>query len=355
MTVGVIGCGNISPAYLGNINKYFSPLLDLRACADMDLEFAKKRATEFGVPKACTVGDLLADPGIELVLNLTPFTAHYEVSMAILNAGKHLFTEKSLAVTREQGREIVDTANKKGLCVAGASDTFLCGGIQECIAAVDKGEIGTPSFASALISMPGRRERYLNVFGGAMFDMGPYYLTALVALLGPVVRVTGSAQMLVTEIPYPEQSPNAGKTFNVSRPTTISGVMDFASGSVGTMTATVDGCAYYPHVEVHGTQATLVMGDANGYAAGSMLRLKDGSTRELPTGRGFREAGRGLGVAEMAKAIRSGQKPRASGDLMYHVLDIMHAFHDASKEGKHLSIGSTCDRPAPFDYDELMR
>jgi predicted dehydrogenase len=348
--VGVIGCGAISPAYLRNMKTHFSSVLDVVACADLDRELAAKRATEFGVGRVCSTDDLLAAPDIELVLNLTPFTAHYDVSMAILKAGKHLFTEKALAQTREQGMDILQAAKSRGLLIGAAADTFLSAGPQACLRAINGDEIGKPTVADGFIGVAGHREHYLDVYGGALFDMAPYYLTVLVALLGPVVRVSGSAQKPFEEL---TDAKAGGKTFRVNRPTTIAGVLDFAGGCVAVFTASGDVPCYYPHVEIHGDKASLFMGDANGYNATSRMRKSDRSECELPMGDGFAAEGRGLGVAEMAVAMRAGRAPRASGDLAYHVLDIMHALQDASQQNRHVRLESTCARPAPFEMAEL--
>ena len=347
--VGVIGCGAISPAYLRNMKTHFSSVLDVVACADLDRELAVQRAREFGVGRVCGTDELLADPEIELAVNLTQFTAHYDVSMAILKAGKHLFTEKALAQTREQGMDILQTAKSKGLLVGAAADTFLAAGPQACLRAVDAGELGKPTVANGFIGMPGHRERYINVFGGALFDMAPYYLGALIAILGPVARVSGSAQK-----PFETLTENeGGKTFPVGRPTTIAGVLDFAGGCVAVFTASGDVSRYHPRVEIHGVKGSLFMGDANGYTAVSRIRKNGQPECELPMGNGFAAHGRGLGIAEMAVAMRAGRAPRASGELAYHVLDIMHGLQDASQQNRHVRLESTCARPAPFDMAEL--
>jgi len=329
---------------------HFSSVLDVVACSDLDHELAAQRAKEFGVPRVCSTEDLLAASDIELAVSLTPFPAHYDVSMAALKAGKHLFTEKSLAQTREQGKEILQTAKSKGLLVGAAADTFLSAGPQSCLRAIDGGEIGKPTVANGFIGISGHSERYLNVFGGALFDMGPYYLTALIALLGPVVRVSGSAQKPFEEL---ADAKGTGKPFRVNRPTTIAGVLDFAGGCVAVFTASGDVSCYQPRVEIHGDRASLFMGDANGYSAVSRMRKSDRSECELPLGDGFKAEGRALGIAEMAVAMRAGRAPRASGDLAYHVLDIMHALQDASRQNRHVRLQSTCARPAPFSMAEL--
>lgn len=347
--VGVIGCGRISGQYLENLVNRFSFCLDTAACADLIPEAAQSRAAEFNVRRVCGVEELLADPEIEIVVNLTVPAAHYEVSMAVLEAGKHVYTEKPLAVTREEGKRLVETARSKGLLIGGAPDTFLGAGLQTCRKLLDDGWVGTPIAATALIAMGVPVERYHKIGVGPMFDMGPYYVTALVALLGPVKRVTGSAQT-----PFPEEtnqdpsSPEYGKRFTVDTPTNVSGVLDFAGGAVGVVTTTCEIFGYTPRLEIYGTQGILVCNDPNMFGGPVLVRRKSGEAREMPLTHGYDERNRGLGVADMAYALRSGRTHRANGDLMYHVHDVMHAIHDASREGKHVEVQSRVDRPAPF-------
>ena len=203
--IGVIGCGNISGAYLSAGKKF--EILQIAACADLDMERARAKAEEFGVPVACTVQELLADPSIEIVVNLTIPKAHAEVAMAVIAAGKSVYNEKPLAITREDGRRMLDAAQAKGVRVGCAPDTFLGGGIQTCRKLIDDGAIGTPIAATAFMMCHGHEswhpdpEFYYKLGGGPMFDMGPYYLTALVNLIGAVRRVTGS-----TRVTFPERT-----------------------------------------------------------------------------------------------------------------------------------------------------
>lgn len=344
--LGIVGCGDISPAYLKHLTGALASVVDVKACADLLPERAQARAKEFGVPKACPVAELLADPEIEIAVNLTVAPAHYEVTLAMLEAGKHVFSEKPLALTRDEGRHLLETAAARGLQIAGAPDTFLGAGLQACRKALDDGLIGRPLVAQAFFAMGNHSERYIKVFKGPMLDMGPYYLTALVSLLGPVVRATGTAQ-----IPTPEK-PEGDKTYTVDMPTVICGALDFASGCVGGLTVTSELYGYTPRIEIYGTEGMLATNDPNAYTGPVILNPKSGERRELPTA-GFGERGRGLGVAEMAVALRAGRPARTSGALMYHVLDLMLAFHDASREGRHVQVESIVERPAPFEVSEV--
>ncbi len=351
--VGVVGCGAISPAYLRNMTGPFADLLEVRACADLVKERAAERAREFGVPRVSTVDEILRDADIEMVLNLTVPGAHFEVTMAALEAGKHVFSEKPLAVTREEGRRIVRKAAEKRLLVAGAADTFLGAGLQTCRKLIDEGAIGTVISAQAMIAMRYRSEKQHKRGLGPVFDMGPYFLTSLAALLGPAERVTGSAQTPFAEEPFPPDSPDHGKTFAVETPMNVSAVLDLARGGIGVLTAVGEVPGYNPRLEFYGTEGVLVANDPNMYSGRVVLRPQGGEGRDVPLVPGFSQQGRALGVAEMAYAIRSGRKPRAGVELMFHVLDIMQAVHEASDQGRHVKLSSTCERPEPFDPAEL--
>lgn len=351
--VGVVGCGNISGIYLQN--RKFLKILEITSVADLNMDRARARAEEFGIPRACSVDELLSDPEIEIVLNLTIPNAHYSVAMAAINAGKSVYNEKPLAITREQGREILAAAKKQGVRVGDAPDTFMGGGIQTCRKLIDDGWIGEPIGATAFMMCHGHEswhpdpEFYYKLGGGPMFDMGPYYLTALVSLIGPVQRVTGS-----TRITFPERiitsEPKKGTHIQVDVPTHITGILDFANGAVGNIITSFDvWTANLPFIEIYGTEGSISVPDPNTF--GGPVKVWRQSTKiweEVPLTHGYTDNSRGIGVADMAYAIRSGRMHRANGEQAYHVLDIMHAFHDASREGKHIELESTCVRPAPL-------
>jgi predicted dehydrogenase len=350
--IGIIGCGNISGIYFQN-GKVFD-ILDIVGCADLDNTRAKAKADEHGC-KACTVDEILDNPGIDIILNLTIPNAHAEVAFAALNAGKSVYNEKPLAITREDGRKMLDLARSKGLRIGCAPDTFMGGGIQTCIKFINDGWIGEPIAATAFMTCHGHEswhpdpEFYYNVGGGPMFDMGPYYLTALVAMIGPVRRVTGSAR-----ITFPERTITSeakfGTKIKVDVPTHVAGIMDFANGAVGTIITSFDIWATdLPRIEVYGTQGSLSVPDPNCF--GGPVKIRRAGVpewTEVPLSHIYAENSRGIGVADMAYAIRSGRPHRASGEQAFHVLDVMHSFHDSSDQGKHVDLGSTCDRPQPL-------
>ncbi|MCC6445275.1 MAG: Gfo/Idh/MocA family oxidoreductase, partial [Armatimonadetes bacterium] len=337
--IGIVGCGNISGIYF-QVCKTFE-VLEIAACADLDIGRARAKAEQYGVPKACTVEDLLADPEIKIVVNLTIPKAHASVALAALEAGKSVHNEKPLTITREEGRRLLDLAAAKGLRVGGAPDTFLGAGLQTCRKLIDDGAIGEPVAATAFMMGHGHEswhpdpEFYYQTGGGPMFDMGPYYLTALVSLLGPVSRVTGSARITFPKRTITSQ-PKSGQKIQVEVPTHIAGVMDFAGGAVGTIITSFDvWAASVPCIEIYGSAGTLAVPDPNGFGGPVRLRRPDDKEwQETPLTHRYGGQSRGIGVADMAYALRSGRPHRASGELAYHVLDTMHAFHDASREGR---------------------
>ncbi|ANY67817.1 oxidoreductase [Paenibacillus sp. BIHB 4019] len=351
--VGIIGTGNISRIYLENGSKFSS--MEIVACADLDVERAKEKGAEYGI-RGCSVDELLADPEVQLVINLTIPAAHAPVCLQALEAGKHVYVEKPLAVTREEGKQVLELAAAKGLLVGSAPDTFLGGGLQTCIKIIEDGWIGTPIGATAFMMSGGHEswhpapEFYYQQGGGPMFDMGPYYLTALIAMLGPIARVTGS-----TRITFPERTitsaPKHGQKIEVEVPTHVAGIMEFAAGPIATLLTSFDvkGGSTLPFIEVYGSQGTLQVTNPNNF--GGEIKLRRGGASEwstIPLAYGHSENGRGIGAADMAQAILTGRKHRANGELAYHVLEAMHGFHDAAEQGKHYVMQSSCEKPTVF-------
>jgi predicted dehydrogenase len=353
---GIIGCGNVSGIYC-KAGKRFD-VLEILACADLVAERAEQQAEEFGIPRACSPDELLPDPEIEIVVNLTPPDAHAQVAMAAIRAGKSVYNEKPLAVTRQAGRALLDAGRQEGVLIGGAPDTFMGAGGQTCRELIDRGAIGQPVAATAFMLSRGHEtwhpdpEFFYKPGGGPMFDMGPYYLTALVNMLGPVRRVTGSAQ-----ISYPERTitsqPKHGQKIQVEVPTHVVGVMDFEQGAVGTIITSFDvHSAPMPCLQVFGSEGTLNVPDPNTFGGPVRLwRRETGEWEEVELRRPYADNSRGLGVADMACALRSGRDHRASGELAFHVLDLMCAFHDASDRGEHVEPESRCDRPPPLPAD----
>jgi predicted dehydrogenase len=353
VAVGVIGCGAISEIYLPNC--IAMPAMQVAACADLNRERARARAEQFGVPHALEVQELLEDEDIEVVLNLTVPLAHADITRRALLAGKHVYSEKPLAVNREHGRGLLEEAASRGQLVGCAPDTFLGPAWQACRRAIDEGVIGEPVAASAFMMTHGQEswhpdpDFFYAPGGGPLFDMGPYYLTALVSLLGPIRRVTGSAR-----VTFPERTitsrPRRGETIAVTTPTHIAGVMDFANGAVATLVTSFDVWNHvHPPIEIHGTEGTLLAADPNHFAGLTQVRRMDeGQWHDIYPDTGAGKDLRGIGLAGLVAQVRGTDRLRASGELAYHVLDVMQAFLDASETGRHVDIASTTARPEPL-------
>jgi predicted dehydrogenase len=354
MRVGIIGCGAISGAYL----KYGKQLdtIEYAACADLLLDAAKKKAAEFDIPKACTVDELLADESIDIVLNLTIPKAHTKVSLAAIAAGKHVYNEKPLGINRAEGKQIIDAAKAKGLRVGCAPDTFFGAGHQTARKLIDDGAIGKPVAVVAFMLCAGHEswhpnpEFYYEVGGGPMFDMGPYYLTDMIQLLGPIRRVTGSTAVAITPRTIShDKSGKLGKKINVETPDHIAGTIEFANGAVGTIITSFAVKAHtLPHIQIYGTDGTLQVPDPNGFDGEVKIKTPgDEDWRLVPHTHpiGY---GRAAGLADMAQAIAAGRPHRASGDLSFMVLDAMQGFLEAGETGKAIDLAKSDCQPAPL-------
>jgi len=353
VNVGLIGCGNISGTYFKNGAVFNS--ITIVACADIVRERAEASAEQYSVPKVCTVEELLADPDIEIVLNLTIPKAHAPLGIAALEAGKNLHTEKPLAVTREDGKRMVRLAKEKGVLLGAAPDTFMGAGLQTCRKLIDDGWIGEPVAATAFMQCHGHEhwhpdpDFFYQPGGGPMFDMGPYYITALVTLMGPVTRVSGltsaafSDRLITSEQHY-------GEIIKVNTATHVAGTMRFSNGAIATMVMSFDVWGHHlPCLEIHGTEGSLSVPDPNCF--GGVVQVCRPRTREwetVPLTHQYADNARGIGPADMACALRTGRRHRANEALAYHVLDVMHAFQDSNDKGTHVTIESTCERPAPL-------
>jgi predicted dehydrogenase len=348
--VGVIGCGKISGIYLEN-GAVFDDV-EIIACSDLVPERAKAQAEAFGVSKACTPEELLDDEEVEVVLNLTVPNVHAGVSLAALRAGKHVYTEKPLAVSLEDGWKMLEVAGERDLLIGCAPDTFLGGGLQTCRKVVEEGIIGEPVAVAAFMLNHGPEDWHPNPDffyqpgAGPMFDLGPYYLSTLTTLMGPVRRVTASAR-----VTFPERTitsePHAGTSITVNTPTHVAGVMDFESGAVGTLVTSFDVWSEnQSRIDLFGTEGTLSLPDPNTFGGPVWLwRADENAWTEIPLTHPYTGNSRGVGLADMARALRSGRQPRASGELGMHALEVIHAFLDSSERGEHVEVDSTFERP----------
>jgi len=350
--VGILGCGNIFGAYIRGCLAY--EILDVVACADIVPEKARAAAAEHNISRTMSVEALLADTSIDIIINLTIPSVHAEVSQAILDSGHHAYSEKPLAPSREEALPVMQKAGDSGLRIGCAPDTFLGGGLQSCRKLIDDGWIGEPVGATAFMLSHGPESWhpdpgfFYRPGGGPLFDMAPYYLTALIHLLGPIARVAGA-----TRISFPERIATSkarfGERLPVSVPTHSTALLDFAAGPVATLIMSFDVWrSTLPRIEIYGSEGTLLVPDPNTFAGPVKLwRSGNEEWRDMPLSHSD-AVGRGIGVADMAYAIKSGRPHRANGEMAYHVLDVMQAIVESSADSRHIQIESSCQRPAPL-------
>ncbi|MFC0406890.1 Gfo/Idh/MocA family protein [Roseomonas elaeocarpi] len=359
--IGIIGCGVISEAYLKGAGR--SDLLRVKAVADLRMEAAQARAAEYGCA-ALSVDDLLADPEIEIVLNLTVPVAHAPVDLRILAAGKHIYSEKPLVARFAEAREVLQAATARGLRVGCAPDTFLGAGHQACRRAVDEGRIGQVIGGAACVASRGMErwhpnpEFFFKPGGGPVLDLGPYYITQLVNLLGPVSRVAAEATR-----GYPTRTvgsgPLSGSSIEVEVQTTVNGTLLFASGANLSITTSWDTWkTRRPPIEIYGTGGSLQNPDPNFFGGEPMLTREDGEWEPLPIGahpfginnrvtRLGKEVAdyRIIGLLDMAAALQTGRPHRASAEMALHVLEVLDALERSAAEGRHIHVESRCERP----------
>jgi predicted dehydrogenase len=360
MRVAILGCGHVSDEYFAGCRR--EPL-ELVACADLDLNRAEQKAAEHSVPRACSPEELMADPEVELVVNLTPPLAHADASLAAIRAGKHVWSEKPLAATLDQAREVVAAAVETGVRLGCAPDTFLGGGLQTSIKLIDDGWIGEPVAGAICVSEVGYEHFHPDVAafygpgGGPALDLGPYYVTAIVAMLGPVARVTGFSRATFSERKI-LTGPRRGQPISVRVPTHVTGALELASGALVTALMSWDiASTRLPYLEIYGTAGSLSSGNPDLFdcaprvrrAGEEELRLPPPEPGELPwspiplvfDG----DVGRGIGIAELAESVQTGRAHRASAELALHVLEVLLAL----EQGGCIDIESRCERPAPLD------
>jgi predicted dehydrogenase len=351
LRVGVVGAGNISRAYLGTLPRLSN--VQVTAVADLVGDRAAAAAATVDGARALPVDGLLAADDVDLILNLTIPAAHSEIAHSAIAAGKHVYGEKPLAADTGSARSVLDSAQRAGVRVGCAPDTVLGTGIQTARAALDAGEVGAPVAATAFMVTPGHErwhpdpDFYYQPGGGPLLDMGPYYLTALVTLLGPVRRVVG-----MSSTPRPVRvigsGPRAGTEIAVNVATHVTGVLEHANGALSTLVMSFEVWAgRLPRIEVYGTAGSLSVPDPNGFDGPvSILRAGDSEWSPVAEAGGYPGASRGYGVSDLASALAAGTPHRADGQLGYHVLDVMESLLAAASSGNAVDVASTCERPA---------
>lgn len=358
--VGVIGCGNISAAYFS-----LAPLfkgVEMRAGADLDRNVAEARAKEFGV-RAETVEGLLAADDIDIVVNLTIPAAHYEVSKAILDAGKHVYSEKPFVLSVKEGLDLKKRGDKKGLCVGSAPDTFLGGAHQLVRHLVDSGKVGKITSGTCYVMSHGMEhwhpspDFFFQPGGGPILDIGPYYITNLVQLLGPVKQVAALATTPASERMITSK-PRYGEKIKVATPTTIHALLEFENGAAITFNASWDVWKHgHAPIELYGEEGTIFVPDPNFFGGDVVFTNRADPVKKLPKwdhafsvpnqqhAQGMMANYRASGLADMALAIAEDRPHRCSLELSLHVVDIMTGILKSGESGKFVPMQTTCERP----------
>jgi predicted dehydrogenase len=350
--IGIIGLGNISGAYIKASRTF--PVIDIRAVADLNPAVAESAAAEHGF-KAVSLDEIYLDPSIDIILNLTVPKAHLDVGLRALEAGKHVYAEKPLGITFDEGRKLMEAARARNLRVGSAPDTFLGGSHQTARNLIDEGNLGKIVGGTAYFMCPGHESWhpnpafYYEVGGGPILDMGPYYITDLVNLLGPVAKVFGATSMLRDTRTITSKERN-GEVIPVEVPTHVAGTLVFANGALVQIATSFD-VAGHKHVplEIYGTDASLIVPDPNQFGGRVELYAKGGEWDDVATIQPYADGNyRSIGLADMALAILDNRPHRASGDLALHVLEVMEAFQRSSETGRAIEITTPVTRPAPL-------
>ena len=360
VNVAIVGCGNISGIYLENLTDIVKNVtfdnVNVYAIADLIPANTKAKSEKFNIERIMTFEEMLEDENIQIIVNLTTPPLHYDISKRALLAGKHVHSEKPLSISYAQGKELVQIAEEKGLFLGCAPDTFLGGGIQTCRKIIDEGLIGEVIGANAFMMCHGHEgwhpnpAFYYQVGGGPMFDMGPYYLTALVSLIGSVDSVAG-----MTHTSFPTRrvtsQPNYGQIVDVEVPTHVNGLLRFHNGAVGNIITSFDVWgSKLPWIEIPGTRGSSQVPAPNGFGGQVMLKqYVDNDFKPYPTTFGYTVNSRGLGVWDMADCILTGRKDlRAAGTLALHVLEIMEKIHVSSDIKAQVDLETAVERPTPM-------
>lgn len=355
--VGIIGAGVISDTYIRNLTTFADTAVV--AIGDLRPEVARAKAAEHGLAAAGDVDVVLGHPEVEIVVNLTIPAAHAEVALRAIAAGKHVWNEKPLALDRSGGRAVIDAAASAGLRVGCAPDTFLGAGLQAARRWIEDGAIGEPLTALALLQSPGPDAWHPNpaflfqTGGGPLFDIGPYYLTALIQTFGAVSEVAAAASTARARRTI-GSGPKAGDVFEVTVPSHVGALIRFAGGQSAQTIFSFDSALPRILLEVTGRDATMILPDPNNFDGDVQIRRRGDAATET-VARTKARSTRGTGVLDMARAIRANRPHRADGALAYHVLDVMVAIGDAARSGavERVESSVTPAEPLPADWDPL--
>lgn len=371
LKVGLIGCGVISHIYLTTLRR--SHLVEVVACGALDQSQAEARAREFGIAEVKSPDEIITDPGIEAILNLTIPAAHADITRKALLAGKHVYCEKPFVTDWREGAALLELAETKGLLLGNAPDTFLGGRWQTVQRLISEGAIGAPTGVSAFVGTHGVERHhpnpdfYYQTGGGPLLDLGPYYLTAMVVCLGPLARVAGMSRRTFAQRQI-ESQPRAGEWMDVEVDTHVNALLAFERGPIGTMTMSFDVWdSQTPRLEIYGEEGSICIPDpdpvfgANVFGGEVWIRHRETSRwtyqprkpghehwQVAENHHGFNDNSRGLGLIDLAVALNEGRQPRASGALANHVVEAMHGILTSQTTGQFWAMDSSCTLVPPL-------
>ncbi|MCK5812158.1 MAG: Gfo/Idh/MocA family oxidoreductase [Clostridiales bacterium] len=344
--IGIIGCGSISHIYITNLSSMFENT-NVYAICDLDDSKTKDISEKYGIKKIMTFEEMLKDEKIDLILNLTTPDAHYSICKAALLAGKHTYVEKPLSLTYENANELVLIAASKNLLLGSAPDTFLGAGITKCQQIINEGIIGEPIAATAYMMCHGHEswhpspDFYYQPGGGPMFDMGPYYLTALINLVGPVKKVMGMTKKSFKKRTITSKEKN-GEIIDVNVMTHVNGIMSFENGAIGNIIMSFDVWGHHlPRIEIHGTKGSLQVPDPNTFDGEILLKIGQGDFEKIDYALPYSENSRGVGISELINCIDKEIIPKCDGNKAAHVVELMEGFHKSAIEQKVITVNST--------------
>jgi predicted dehydrogenase len=371
VNVGILGCGVISNTYIRDMKRFYTSL-HLAACADVNVGLAKAHAEKYGIDSGCSPEELLAMEEVELIVNLTPPGLHGELNRKILEAGKHVYCEKPFALTVEEAKEVMALAKEKNLLIGSAPDTFLGSSLQTCRKLLDDGWIGTPLYATANMTSIGVEtwhpapENFYRKGAGPLYDMGPYYFTALAALLGPIESISAFGATGFSERTIYTGS-HAGGQLSVETPTHYSGVARLSSGVIVSLNLSFDiWHSNLPNMEIYGTEGTLEVPDPNMsggkpriyrkertldplYDDSIQTREKKGVSAEVPEMYPhIGDYSRGSGVFDLACAVVEGRSPRGNVEMACHVVEAITGMMESAETKKVYEMKTSCERPLPL-------
>jgi len=348
LRVGILGCGKISEIYLKNLTGMFADRITVVALADVMLESAMKRSEQFNISRFGGPELLLAADDIDLIANLTPAPVHYAMTRSILEAGKHVYSEKPLALSMHEGRELVELAKSKSLRLSVAPDTMLGAGVQQTRQLIDAGEIGRVLAATSLVTMNSVNEHYYSTFRGPLLDVGPYAVAAMLFILGPAKSVSGVVHAKRQPEPNSAVPPMPSHLLTLDNPGNAAVTIEFASGALATLLVSGEASRYFITLKLFGSKGWIEAPDPNTFSGPVKVQIGFDTPSEPTIGFAYADNARGVGIWDIAGAIADGRPHRLSSDFSLHTLEVMLSAIESSKAQKRIELKTTFEPIEPM-------